>query len=195
VRWVVEGPTLSARGPAETFAGRRETYRWLLDHPRQAGALWRLLGAKVAEIEERGPGRFGYRDPQGSDVQWEAVLDTGEMRVWLAEGRAKPGALLPAVRGRLVVILVYRESKDARGRPVIRHQAHVIVRADSRTLALVARMLNGPAPRIAESCLSQLQLFFGALGWYLDQDPARAARLYQRIGLAAAPAPDDKVTR
>ncbi len=187
VRRVVEGPSLSAHGPAEAFACQPALYRWLLDHPREGGFLWRLVGAKVTDVEDRGAGRYGYRDAQGSDVQWETVLDTSEMRIWLAEGKAKPGALVPAVHGRVVVVLLYREGKDARGRSILRHQAHLFVRTDSRALALVARMLGGTAPRIAENCMAQLEMFFGALAWYLDQDSARAERMFQRIGLQVPP--------
>jgi hypothetical protein len=71
----------------------------------------------------------------------------------------------------------------------MQHQAHVVLRADSRALALVARMLGGTAPRLAQSYLSQMEIFFGGLAWYLDQDPARAERLYQRLGLAVTRAP------
>jgi hypothetical protein len=41
----------------------------------------------------------------------------------------------------------------------------------------VARLLGPSAPRLAEQYLGQLQLFFSALVWYLDQHPERAAGL------------------
>src|SRR5262245_254477 len=93
---VVERVTLSARGPAETFPCQPAMYRWLLDHPVEAGRLWRQLGAKVSEVEERGPGRFGWRDGKGSDVWWTVALRSPALVVLYAEGKMKPGRLPPA---------------------------------------------------------------------------------------------------
>jgi hypothetical protein len=181
-RRVLERPTLSAHGPLETFNCQPAAYHWLLDHPDQAVRLWRLVGARVMDLEDRGAGRFGWRDGQGNEAQWETVLRAPGLRVWYCEGKAKPGALLPAAHGRALVLLQYQEGRDAKGRPAVRHQVHLLLRADSRALAAVARMLGGPAPRLAEQYLGQLEMFFGALAWHLDQNAERAARLFRQIG-------------
>src|SRR5262245_36914656 len=65
---VLERPTLSARGPAETFNSDHATYRWLLDHPDLGVKLWRLLGAKVSDIDDRGGGVYRWHDGSGSEV-------------------------------------------------------------------------------------------------------------------------------
>jgi hypothetical protein len=171
VRAVVEQPTLSAHGPVEAFRCRPATYHWLLDHPDQAARMWRLLGAPCAEIEDRGGGRFGWRDGSGSDIQWETVLRGPRQRVWYAEGRARPGLLLPAVPVRAVVVLEHAEGNDRAGHAAVRHQMHLILRADGRGVALATRLLGASAPRLAEQYVAQLEVFFGALAWYLDQHP------------------------
>ena len=40
-RTVLDRPTLSARGPTETFPCRPEDYYWILDHPDRAVTAWR----------------------------------------------------------------------------------------------------------------------------------------------------------
>src|SRR5262245_46349998 len=55
---VLENPALSSRGPSETFHADPATYRWLLDHPDLGVKLWRQLGAKVSDIDERGAGMY-----------------------------------------------------------------------------------------------------------------------------------------
>ena len=94
VRHVTEQPTLSARAPTETFGGKPSLYHWLLDHPDRACAAWQRLGTPCLEITPRGNGRFGWSDDQGSDLTWETILDTSEMRVWYAEGKCKPSLFL-----------------------------------------------------------------------------------------------------
>src|SRR5688572_5915362 len=66
VRSVLDRPTLSSRSLPETFNTDHGTYRYLLEHPDHAVKLWRQLGAKVADINDRGGGSYLWQDGQGS---------------------------------------------------------------------------------------------------------------------------------
>jgi hypothetical protein len=180
VRYVVEHPTLVSHGPVETFYCQPPFYYWLLDHPDQAVAAWRGLGAQCTDIQDRGAGRFAWQDGQGSEVRWETVFRTGRQRVWYAEGRVRPGLLLPSVPVRAVVVLSHGEGYDKNGRPAVRHQMHLLLHTDSRAVSLATRLLGASAPRLAEQYVGQMQMFFGALAWYIDQHPDQAARLLRR---------------
>jgi hypothetical protein len=181
-RAVLEKPTLSARGSAETFACQPAMYRWLLEHPDTAVRLWRQLGARVADIEDKG-GVYCWADTNGSEVHWQAVLRKPGVHLWYAEGKVKPGLLFPAAAVKALAMLCYAEGVDAEGRPALRHQVHFLLRTDSRALTIAARLLGGTAPRLAEQYLGQLQLFYGGLAWYLAQDEERAAVMFRKIGL------------
>jgi hypothetical protein len=183
VRRVVDHPTLSASGPAETFTCQPATYHWLMDHPDQTARLWCLLGARVTDIEDRGGGRFGWHDPRGSDLSWQTVLEVPGLRIWYAEGKVRPGLLLPSASVQAVVAVHYEPARDGKGRPGLRHQMHLLLHTDSRTLALAARVLGASAPRLAEQYVGQLEMFFGGLAWYLNQDSDRAERMFRSIGL------------
>lgn len=177
VRAVLEHPTLSTRGQPETFNGEPTVYQWFLDHPDRAAAAWKRLGAKVADISDRGNGVFGWSDAQGSDVRWETVYRGPRMRVWHAEGKVRPGALLPLVAVQAVVVLRYSESRDTDGRPVLRHQAELTLHTDSKAMSLAARLFGASAPRLAEQYVSQVEMFFSALSWYVAQHPEKAEKL------------------
>jgi hypothetical protein len=189
VRRVLEQPTLAARGPAESFPCQPNQYHWLLDHPDQAVRLWQLLGARVTDIEDRGQGRFGFRDGNGTDVHWETVLLGPGLRVWYAEGVVKPALLVPRAHLQAVLVLTCRQTLEDRDRPVIKHQMHLLVKTDSRAVSLAARILGSSAPRLAEQYMGQLQMFYGALAWYLDQDEQRARKMFAAIGLTVPAAP------
>jgi hypothetical protein len=180
-RLVVERPTLSAQGPVEVFNCDPEMYAWLLDRPDKALRLWHLLGAKCTDIQNRGNGRFGYRDDLGSDVSWETVLADTRQRVWYAEGQVKPAVVLPAARLQALLVLDYVEGTDTQGRPAIKHQMHLILHTDSHAIALATRFLGASAPRIAEQYVGQIEMFFGALAWYLGEHPEHSRELFAQI--------------
>jgi hypothetical protein len=181
VRAVVERPTLQTRGPAETFVCQPPLYHWLLDHPDLAVRLWRCLGAKCTDIRAEGPDRFGWGDGQGSAVHWTTVLRKPGQRVWYAEGSVKPGPLLPAVPVRAVVVLHLREGRDAEGHTTLRHQVELTLHTDSHAAALAARLMGASAPRVAEQYVAQIEMFFAALAWYLDQYPKQAEMLFAQL--------------
>lgn len=177
VKKVIEQPTLSSRGPMEVFRGDPEFYDWLLDHPDRAVTMWRRLGAQCVSIDDLGKGRFGWSDGKGSVVHWETVCAQDDMRIWYAEGKFKPDPLLPTVPVRAVVVLRYQHGRDSRDRLLIRHQADLYAQTDSKLAKMVARLLGPSAPHMAEQGLEQLEMFYSALVWYLEQYPEQAEKL------------------
>jgi hypothetical protein len=132
-------------------------------------------------VQDLGGGRFGWSDGQGSEVHWDCVLDAPRRRVWLAEGKVKPALLMPAVPVRAVVVMDYAEGHDSKGRPAVRHQASLLVHADGKAVALGARLMGSSATHAAEQFLGQLEMFYAAMAWYLDQHPDEAEKLFAEL--------------
>jgi hypothetical protein len=177
VRQVIERPTLFSHGPAEAFTGRPAVYRWLLDHPDRAVVAWRKLGATCTDITDRGQGHFIWKDGQGSEISWQTIHDAASLRIWYAEGQMRPGLLLPCVRVRAVLLLRHGDRPDGPDRMLIFHQADVFLQTDSKAAALLTQWLGASVPGLAEQGLSQVEMFFSALVWYLGQHPERTERL------------------
>src|SRR5262245_9459013 len=173
----LERPTFFSRGPAEAFACDPTLYYWFLDHPDHAVAAWRRLGARCLSISDRGAGRFGWSDENGSDVVWETVYRAPNLRVWYAEGKVRPTPVLPLVPVRAVVLMRHTEGQGADGKPRLHHQADLFLRLDSVAASLAAKLLGPSAPRVAEQNLGQLQMFFAGLAWYCHKYPDRAEAL------------------
>ena len=87
------------------------------------------------------------------------------------------GLLLPAVPVKAVLLLRHGNRPDGPGRMLIFHQADVFLQTDSKTAAMMTRMLGPTANRLAEHGLGQLQLFFSGISWYLDRHPDQATSL------------------
>jgi hypothetical protein len=181
VRAVLEHPTLSSRGPLEAFHCRPPLYYWLLDHPDLAVRLWRGLGARCTDIYPRGEGSFTWKDAQSGEVHWDTVLRTARQHVWYAEGKVRPSLMLPSVSIRAVVVLNHEEGNDAGGKPAVRHQMDLILHTDNRAVSLATRLFGASAPRMAEEYVGQMEMFFGALAWYLTQHPDKATTLFEDL--------------
>jgi hypothetical protein len=181
VRSMVEKPTLRTLGPVETFNCQPVQYFWLLDHPEITVRLWQCLGAKVSGITSQGGGRFTWEDGQGSRVEWDTILHTVRHRVWYAEGQIKPGLLLPTVSLRALVVDYHAEGHDGDGRPAMRHQFELILQTDNAAVALAARLLGASAPHLAEQYVGQIEMFYGAMAWYLDENPREAAAMFAKV--------------
>jgi hypothetical protein len=177
IRQLLQAPTVTARGPTEKFVCRPDQYHYFLDHPDQAVTVWRRLGAKCVSISDRGGGHFGWADELGSDVSWETVFRGPETRVWFAHGKVRAAPMLPMVPVDVLVVLHHSKSRSEAGNTVIEHHADLFLHTDSKTVALFARLMGTSTSRMAEQGLTQLQMFFSALSWYLDQHPQRAEAL------------------
>jgi hypothetical protein len=174
---VLERPALHASGRAESFHCKPPVYHWLLDHPDRAVRIWRKLGATCAEVTDRGNGIFGWKDEHGSDISWQTVIRTPQQRVWLAEGVVRPGALLPQVSVRALFVLHITQGEDASGRSAIRHQGELLLHTDGRAATLATRLVGASAPQMARDYIGQIQIFFGALAWHLDEHPEKIRNL------------------
>jgi hypothetical protein len=186
VRLILESPTLVSKAPAESFLAAVDVYQWLLANPKIAIQLWRQLGAKVSDISEPQPGRYVWRDGQGSEVSWWVVHSAPGVQVWYIEGKAKPKGFLVPAQFRALATLHYRVTPRDDGKSAIRHQVQFHLRCDGKAVALAAKLMGASAPRLAEQYLGQLQVFHGGMAWYLCQDKERARRMLTKIGLITA---------
>lgn len=175
VRRTLTQPTLVTRASAQEFRAAPAMYEWLVEHPDRAAIAWRRLGVQCSPIQDRGQGRFGWRDDIGSDVQWWVIARSAQARVWYAEGHVKAGPLLPAVPVRSVVVL--RHELPASDEGVIRHEIDIFCHADSRAANLAYRLFGSSADRLAEQAAEQMLTFFSALAQYFNEHPEEANRL------------------
>src|SRR6185369_9318394 len=111
------------------------------------------------------PAAFAWEDGQGSRVSWEVAERTERRHVWYAEGDVKPGALLPKVAVKAVLVAEHTEGTDGQGHAVMRHRLTLLLHTDGRAAAAAARLVGASAPHLAEQYLGQVETFFGAMAW------------------------------
>jgi hypothetical protein len=180
VKNVFDNSTLTAKSQPEMFKGDADIYLYFLDHPDRAVSAWRRLGAKCVNIQAVANKQFSYTDEQGSDITWRAVVRQGDLRVWYAEGKVKASPVLPPVPVQAVVIIRHGEVSNPDSTTSLVHQTEMYVHTDSRTAALVMKMMGPSAQRIAEQGLGQFQFFFSGLCQYVSRNPENARALVRQ---------------
>lgn len=176
-RPIMENPSFQAKGPVEMLDCDPKIYHWLLDHPEKTTKMWQKLGAPVMEITSRGPGRYGWTDGQGSDVSWVCVVRNAHRRVWYVEGVVKVARLLPKVSIKALMIIHIQELQNKAGESKIRQHSELKLYCGSRAMRLVARVAGASAPKMAETYMEQIQIFFGGMAEYLTADPKKIQKL------------------
>ncbi len=169
---VLKSPTLSAKASEEEFAAHPAVYDWLLDHPDRTALAWQRLKVPCVDIADNGKGQFHWADENGSELNWQAVGEFTNGRVWYATGKVKPGALIPMIPVKAVAVLhAARSEPDKAGVCQYKPTANVYIQCDSR-LANAALRLAGPsAPKMAEEGAGQFLYFFSGIGRYLERKP------------------------
>jgi hypothetical protein len=174
VRLVVTEPTLSAKGPAEVFTCDPTTYEWLLENPHHAVTMWKMLGAKCSGIEKESANNFYSREASGNNIQFHLITDRDGLKIWYAHGFGKPTALLPAIPVQAVIVLQYQDSVINKS---VKHQMTIYAKTESKAASIVSKAFGSSMAGMSEKTVGQMQMFFGALPWYLMRNPERAENL------------------
>ena len=177
VRTVMNRPTLVTHADPEEFQASPKLYETLLDHPDRATLAYQRLGVECTPITDRGNGRFGWSDNQGSDMVWYTIANGPTARIWFAEGQIRAGSLLPLIPARVVVVLRHDYLAEDTATPRVRHQVDVFAHADSRAANIVTRLFGGATDNVAEQASEQLLMFFSLLSHHLAEHPERAEKL------------------
>ncbi|VTS08224.1 hypothetical protein [Tuwongella immobilis] len=170
-------PTIQASSGQEEFPAKPELYAWLLDHPDRVSQAWPRMGIPCVEIQAKADGSFHWSDPNGSELSWRQVAATSAGRIWYAEGRYRPAALMPLISVKAVAVMHHRSRTMPDGTPRIQHAVDIYLSTDSRAANLLSRMLGPAAPRLAQDGAKQLLFFFAGIAERVSLDHKTARTL------------------
>lgn len=176
---VMKAPTVTVLAQAEEFVAHNDVYQWLLDHPDRTAIAWRRLGIEAMDIRCTRDGGFIYKDDQGTEMMWKCVAKSDAGRIWFAEGRVKPGVLIPSVPVQAVAVLRHVEKANPRNADsTIKHQVELFMQTDSKAAAMVTKALGDQAPKMAQAGADQLLAFFSGVAKYAHAKPDKADALF-----------------
>jgi hypothetical protein len=168
---VTEHASVSARSNGEPFRVRRDVFEYLLDHPEFATHVIRALKIGRYRIW-REPDGLWLDDTAGALVRFHIVYAALGSRVFYLQGRYQP-AILPAIHGRVVVLLEYTVEPMADGKSRITPAMASFVRIDNAVLEVVARIFRAViAPRAAD-VTKRIVVDIAKTARAIDSDPVR----------------------
>ena len=69
------------------------------------------------------------------------------------------------------------EAKTADGKSAIQHHSDLFLLTESKSAAVLTKLMGQSASKLAEQGLGQLQLFFAGVSWYIHRHPEQAEEL------------------
>ena len=168
---VTEHVSVTARSDGETFLVRGDVFEYLLDHPEFATHVMRALEIARYRIW-REPDGLWLDDGAGALVQFHIVHAAQGNRVFYLRGRYQP-RVLPAIHGRVVVILEYRVEPAAGGKSLITPAMTSFVRIDNGLVEALARLFKGVVAPRATKVTSRIVVDITKTARAIDTDPIR----------------------
>ena len=168
---VTEHASVSARSNGEAFRVRRDVFEFLLDHMEFATHVIRALKIGRYRIW-REPDGLWLDDDAGALVRFHVVYAAHGSRVFYLQGRYQP-AVLPAIKGRVVVLLEYTVEPAADGKSFITPAMASFVRIDNAVLEVLARVFRAVIAPRATKVTKRIVVDIAETARAIDGDPVR----------------------
>jgi hypothetical protein len=168
---VLDHVSVTARSNGDTFLVRSDMFEYLLDHPEFATHLMRALEIARYRIW-REPEGLWLDDGAGALVRFHVIHAAYGSRVFYLRGRYQP-PMLPAIHGRVVVILEYRTEPTGGGKSLITPALASFVRIDNGFVEALTRLFKAViAPRAAK-VTSRIVIDIAKTARAIESDPGR----------------------
>jgi len=168
---VTENASVTAQSNGESFLVRDDVFEYLLDHPDFATHVIRALEIGRYRIW-REPDGLWLDDTAGALVRFRIAYATRGSRIFYLQGRYQP-QVLPAIHGRVVVLLDYTIKPHADGKSLITPAMASFVRIDNAALEMVARLFHAVVAPRAMKVTTRIVGDIAKTARAIDDDPGR----------------------
>ena len=168
---VTENPSVTAQSNGESFLVRDDVFEFLLDHPDFATHVIRALEIGRYRIW-REPDGLWLDDNAGALVRFRIAYATRGSRIFYLQGRYQP-QVLPAIHGRVVVLLDYTIKPETDGKSLITPAMASFVRIDNAALGVLARLFRAVVAPRASKVTTRIVGDIAKIARAIDADPGR----------------------
>jgi hypothetical protein len=168
---VIDQVSVATRSNGEAFHVRTDMFEYLLDHPEFATHVMRALEIARYRIW-REPDGLWLDDTAGALVRFHVIYASHGSRVFYLRGRYQP-PVLPAIHGRVVVILEYRVEPTSGGRSLITPALASYVRIDNGFVEALARLFKAVVAPRATKVTTRIVVDMAKTARAIESDPLR----------------------
>lgn len=168
----------------EPFVARRSVFEYLLDHPVFATQLIQALRFARLRIWQT-PDGLHIDEGWGTTGRLWIVYAGNGTRVIYTRGQHDK-ALLPTIRGELLLVIDYQYVPEAQGRDLVKTNVAGFLKLDSRFLSGVLRLGSGIAQKKADKEARGLLKLYAKLSRAVEED---AAGVYEKVRARPGVAP------
>lgn len=176
---VAAGAAIATRVDGEPFLARRDIFEYLLNHLVFTTQVIQALRFGRLRIWQT-PEGLALDEGWGTTGQLWVVYAANGTRVIYTRGQHEK-ALLPTIRGEILLIIDYEYVPEARGRDLVKTNLAGFVKLDSRILSAVIKLGGTIAQRKADREARDLVKLLAKVSRAVEEDPAGVyAKLRER---------------
>ena len=183
LRTVADAATVRGRVTGESFVIAADLFEYLVDHPEFASEVIRAF-AKGRYRTWRDQDNLWADDGGGAVGRLWLVHAGPQQRVFYLDGNYKP-PILPAIKGRIVVVLDYPSEPAPDGKRLFTPMLTAYLKIDNIVVETASRILSAVAREKAEQLAKRLVRDVAKTARVIDQEPMRVRdELRRRPGVA-----------
>jgi hypothetical protein len=167
---VATAASIAMRVEGEPFLARRQILEYLLDHLSFTTQVIQALRIGRLHIWATPEGLF-VDEGWGTTGRLWVVYAAGGTRVIYMRGQHKI-ALLPSIRGEVLLILDYQYVPEAQGRDLVKTAVAGFLKLDSRVLSAVLKVGSPVAQKKADREARDIVKLFAKVSRAVEADPA-----------------------
>ncbi len=177
LREVTERAIFFREVPGIAIKSRPPMFDFLVEHPDFAATAGRILEIVKYRIVKQQPGVYWGDDAHGATGIFELIHAEPGKRVYLAKGTFVK-RLLPTIRGRIVLVMVYQHQTDQNGESRVICDVRGYLRIDNQILGILARIAK---PVVGPIVDKKVLRTFGAVAKLTEQAYDNPAALYRTL--------------
>ncbi|MCS7237261.1 MAG: hypothetical protein NZ899_03220 [Thermoguttaceae bacterium] len=178
---VVQDTSFFRRLPICIIRCDPELYLFVVRHPDVIVAIWQAMGITEIQLEEISPGKFRYRDSEGTRGVVEYIYSTHDTELIYAETVYEGPLLNRTVHSRAVILLKSGYTLETDGHYYITCRLDAFVSVDKAAWEVLTKTLHPLVGRIADTNFAQTAQFVAMLHETAAQKPDGMQRLAARL--------------
>ena len=178
---ILRSESLYRRLPTISFGTDPEVYAFFAAHPDVAVSIWRALKISDVEMWQTAAHEFEADAKDGSVGVIQVLHHGREQNLIICDGVFKTPVLPKPIRGRALMHLQTRYTKDENQQTYVTHNVDLFVAFPSTTVETAAKLISPVSNMIADRNFREISLFVRMMAVAMENQPGWVERVADRL--------------